>query len=102
MLTDSVLLGDVAKEPYDLFVYRACREADGLPLFALSLYPDGTVWAEPVDEAAEEDLVGVFAPTADNRSAIREALRHEAVARGFRAPSGRRVKQARSQTFVAA
>lgn len=58
MLADSVLLGDVTKEPYDLFVYRACREAAGLPLFALSLYPDGTVWAEPVEEAAPEDLVG--------------------------------------------
>lgn len=96
MMTDSILLGDVTKEPYDLFVYRACREADGLPLFALSLYPDATVWAEPVEEAAEEDLVGVFAPTREQQDAIRDALRHEAVARGFRAPSGRM----RSQTIA--
>lgn len=102
MMNDSVLLGDVTKEPYDLFVYRACREAAGLPLFALSLYPDATVWAEPVEEAAEEDLVGLFEPTRDQHDAIREALRHEAVARGFRAPSGSMVKRARSQTFAAA
>lgn len=102
MMNDSILLGDVTKEPYDLFVYRACREAAGLPLFALSLYPDATVWAEPVEEAAPEDLVGVFAPTRDQQDAMRDALRHEAVARGFRAPSGSMVKRARSQTFAAA
>lgn len=87
MMTDSVLLGDVTKEPYDLFVYRACREAAGLPLFALSLYPDATVWAEPVEEAAPEDLVGVFAPTRANHGTMRDALRHEAVARGYRVKS---------------
>ena len=95
MLADSVLLGDVTREPYDFFVYRATREADGLPLFALSLYPDATVWAEPVEEAAPEDLVGVFAPTPEQHGAIRDALRHEAVARGFRKPSGSMLKRAR-------
>lgn len=87
MMNDSVLLGDVTKEPYDLFVYRACREAAGLPLFALSLYPDATVWAEPVEEAAPEDLVGVFAPTRANHGVMRDALRHEAQQRGYRVKS---------------
>lgn len=101
MMTDSVLLGDVTKEPYDVFVYRALREAAGLAAFALSLYPDATVWAEPVEEAAEEDLVGVFEPTREQQDAMRDALRHEAVARGFRRPSGLMMARARSQTFAA-
>lgn len=100
MLTDSLELGQIRNEPYDFFVSRAIREAAGMPLFALSLDPDGLVWAEPVEEAFEDDLIGVFEPNPRLSADMRDALRHEAIHRGFRnPPPPRRGPKARSATF---
>lgn len=85
MINKPHLLGLVSNEPYDLLVYRAIRAAGDAPLFALTIDPEGRAWAEPVEEAAEEDLIGVFEPRSEIRDAMREALKFEAIRRGLRA-----------------
>lgn len=83
-MTDSVQLGHLREDMYDTLVGNALRAADGCSLFALTIHPDGSVWAEPSDDYAEEDLVGIFEPVPARRADIREALKFDAVARCWR------------------
>lgn len=101
MIRDCVPLGKVAERPYDLLAYAAIRHAEGMPLFALTLDPDGVVWAEAPASAIDEDLIGVWEPTLKNVEAIREALREEAISRGLRkAPPFRAARRARSAAIA--
>lgn len=90
MIRDCIPLGKVAEQPYDLFAYAAIRHAEGMPLFALTLDPEGVVWAEAPESVIDAELIGVWEPRLDQAGPIREALRHEAIARGLRSGLNRR------------
>lgn len=74
--------GSLHRRPLTLIAFTAARivKESGRPILAVTLDPDGNVWVEEPDEAAEVDVLGVYSTDRSRNEieeAIRDDLRHE-------------------------
>lgn len=95
-MTTERMCGNLNKAPIGQVADRAARLVlEYASARAVTMDPDGRVWVEPVEHAAEADMVGVYTRSLGilelNRRIIAD-LQHEAQARSFRpTPAKRRV-----------
>lgn len=86
-----IAAGNLRTYPVTLIAYAAARiitqELDGKPS-AVTLDPEGRAWVESPEEAAEVDVVGVYAGPSPRplAEAIREDLLHELELRAAAGP----------------